>query len=151
MRLFLLLLFVPSLLLSQKVYNYYDECDFESYRNELNNFTEDSSSILYLKDSKTPVNGTVEEYYLKIFGFKETKKISEKYFFVDGKKEDKQTFFYKNGNIDFEESYKNNKLDGPDVGWYKNGKLESEVKYNEGEIISERCFDNDGNKIECKE
>ena len=31
----------------------------------------------------------------------------------------------------------------------KNGKLESEVKYNEGEIISEICFDNDGNKIEC--
>ena len=65
MRLFLLLLFVPSLLLSQKVYNYYDECDWLSYRNELNNFREDSSSILYLKESKKPVNGFVERYSLK--------------------------------------------------------------------------------------
>ena len=31
-----------------------------------------------------------------------------------------------------------------------NGKLTSEVKFNEGEEVSEKCWDEDGNEIECK-
>ena len=166
--LFLLLLFVPSLLLSQKVYNYYDECDWLSYRNELNNFREDSSSILYLKESKKPVNGFVERYSLKTIGLKQKKQISEKCFFVNGKKEGTHSFYYTNGNIkhkilyvDGKKNsclgfYKNGNIEHKDsinhfIEWYKNGKISNKVNKNKEIIFSKKINYKNGNlKFESK-
>ena len=45
----------------------------------------------------------------------------------------------------------NSEQDGVWKFYSINGKLNSEVKYNEGKIISEKCWSEDGNEIECKD
>lgn len=58
-------------------------------------------------------------------------------------------WWYKNGQLEAERSYKNGILNGIHRWWYKNGQLESERNYKDGMFISEKCFDENGNKIIC--
>ena len=37
------------------------------------------------------------------------------------------------------------------AGWYENGQKSSEVTYKDGEEISSKCWDEDGNECECYE
>jgi|TARA_Y100000310_G_C20586674_1_gene765783 hypothetical protein len=44
---------------------------------------------------------------------------------------------------------KKKKLDGLWTMWYENGQKEYEQTWKDGEMISEKCWDEDGNKCEC--
>jgi FKBP-type peptidyl-prolyl cis-trans isomerase len=59
------------------------------------------------------------------------------------------TYWYENGQKQIEVTLKDGKEDGLFTEWYENGQKESEVTYKNGELISEECWDEDGN--ECQE
>jgi len=91
----------------------------------------------------------------------------------DGKRYGKWTFWYKNGQKSQEETYedgeeierlmwyengqkkseetkKNGKPDGKWTNWYENGQKKSEITW-KGEIISEKCWNENGNEEDCLE
>ncbi len=71
--------------------------------------------------------------------------------YKDGEKDGLHKYWYESGNRDMEVNYKDGKLDGLYRKWYLwNGQLESEENYKEGELISKKCWDQNGNQIECK-
>ena len=57
---------------------------------------------------------------------------------------------WNNGDGKIERHYKNGKNDGIWKKWYKNDQLQYEKNYKDGEIIFEKCWDEDGNEIECE-
>ena len=69
-------------------------------------------------------------------------------YFTDG-------IWYKNdgkdGQLSSKGNYKDDKMEGLWKWYYKNGQLKSEENYINGEIISKKCWDEDGNEIECEE
>ena len=54
------------------------------------------------------------------------------------------------GSNKVQEYYKDGKKDGLWKKWHKNGQLQYEKNYKDGEIIFEKCWDEDGNEIECE-
>ena len=46
-------------------------------------------------------------------------------------------------------TYKNGKKDGLWTDWDENGKKLKEETYKDGELISQECWDEDGNEKEC--
>ena len=48
-----------------------------------------------------------------------------------------------------EGTYKDGKLDGLYTSWYENGQKQIEVTFKDGELISEQCWDEDGNERDC--
>jgi hypothetical protein len=59
---------------------------------------------------------------------------------------------YGNGQKQGEGTFKNGKKNGKWTSWHDgNGQKESEGTYKDGELISEKCWDEDGNECECDE
>ena len=56
---------------------------------------------------------------------------------------------YENGKKKSEGNFKDNKYDGFWAGWHENGQKSYEVTYKDGELISEKCWDKDGNERDC--
>ena len=60
---------------------------------------------------------------------------------------------YDNGQLEREANYKDGKYDGVYKRWYDNGQLDLEYNYKDGkkdgDIISEKCWDEEGNEIDC--
>ena len=56
---------------------------------------------------------------------------------------------YENGQKEYETTYKDGEEDGLWTGWYDNGQKEFEKTYKDGVIISSKCWDEDGNEIQC--
>jgi len=48
-----------------------------------------------------------------------------------------------------EGTYKDGKLDGLHTLWYENGQKLGEGTIKDGELISSKCWDEDGNEKEC--
>jgi len=48
-----------------------------------------------------------------------------------------------------EGNFKDNEYDGFWAGWHENGQKSYEVTYKDGELISEKCWDKDGNERDC--
>jgi hypothetical protein len=67
----------------------------------------------------------------------------------DGKEDGLQRWWNDNGQLQSECSYKYGKKDGWERSWYDNGQLQSEYNYKEGDLISHKCWDEDGKKINC--
>lgn len=57
--------------------------------------------------------------------------------------------WHENGQLDREGNFKDGKLDGLCKKWYENSQLTWEKIYIDGEIISQKCWDEEGNEIEC--
>ena len=57
---------------------------------------------------------------------------------------------YQNDQLESEISYKDGKYDGLSKTWYENGQLRYEEKITEGELISRKCWDENGKEIECE-
>jgi len=57
---------------------------------------------------------------------------------------------YENCHIKEENSYNFGRLDGLSRFWYENGQLAYQGNYNNGAFISEKCWDEEGNEIECE-
>ncbi len=58
---------------------------------------------------------------------------------------------WENNQLNFEYNYKEGLADGLCRQWYVNGQLSIELNYKAGEILSQKCWDKDGNDIECPE
>jgi antitoxin component YwqK of YwqJK toxin-antitoxin module len=71
--------------------------------------------------------------------------------FKDGKKVGKWTRWYENGQKKREGTYKDGELNGLWTGWYKNGQKKYEETYKDRQFISAKCWDEDGNEIDCSE
>jgi antitoxin component YwqK of YwqJK toxin-antitoxin module len=54
-----------------------------------------------------------------------------------------------NGQKSNEITYKDGNYDGKNTYWYENGQKEGEVTWKDDELISEKCWDEDGNEKEC--
>jgi antitoxin component YwqK of YwqJK toxin-antitoxin module len=69
--------------------------------------------------------------------------------YKDGEFHGTQKGWYKNGQLAFESF----SIDGIDNGlsrqWYENGQLSLEENYLNGELISSKCWDENGNLIQC--
>ena len=61
----------------------------------------------------------------------------------------KTNFWYPSGQKRLEEFYKNGNPDGLRTRWHSNGKKKYEGTYQDGELISSKCWDEDGNECEC--
>lgn len=59
------------------------------------------------------------------------------------------TEYFSNGNIKSKLAYQNFKIHGNATFYFENGKTKRKIKFKEGETISEKCYDKDGNKINC--
>lgn len=98
-----------------------------------------------------------------------------------GKLDGKEKWWYENGQLNAENNYKDGKIrgqakvwhengklhnvinykvgenngyaykDGKVKWWYDNGQLSSETNYKDGLKVSAKCWDEDGNEIECSE
>ena len=60
---------------------------------------------------------------------------------------------YENGQVKIECEYKNGKINGLTKEWYENGQLKRQLIQQEKEPYerNKKCWDEDGNEIECKE
>ena len=66
-----------------------------------------------------------------------------------GKKDGLETVWYENGQMSFKGTFKDGKKDGLVTWWYENGQKRDERNYKDGELISQKCWDEDGNDCEC--
>ena len=70
--------------------------------------------------------------------------------YKDGKKDGNWTSWYENRLRMDEGTYKDGVIDGLWTWWYGNGQKNSEVTYKDGKLISEECWEEDGNGCECE-
>jgi len=57
----------------------------------------------------------------------------------------KMTWWYENGQKEYEGTYKDGKLDGKWTDWYENGQKKYEGIYKDGKKVDEKEWDKDGN------
>ena len=69
----------------------------------------------------------------------------------DGELEGLYQYYYENGQLQWEGNYKNGRMDGLWNTYYETGQLKEEWMGTEGVSILVKCWDEDGNEIECKE
>ena len=70
--------------------------------------------------------------------------------FKDGEEDGLYTEWYKNGQKKEESILKDGKMDGLHTEWYEyDGQKKEEGNYKDGELISSKCWDEDGNEKEC--
>ena len=55
--------------------------------------------------------------------------------------------WYTNGQLEHEMNYKDGKRDGLQLAWHENGQLRYERNYKDHELLSKKCYDENGNKI----
>ena len=70
----------------------------------------------------------------------------------DGRAMGLQREWHENGQLRFK--YKVNEKgieDGPLVEWHENGRMLSKRNYKNGELLSEKCFSEDGKEIDCEQ
>ncbi len=59
------------------------------------------------------------------------------------------TEWYENGQKRYEGTWKDGKLNGLVTRWYNNRQKEREGTFKDGEVISSKCWDWNGNEIDC--
>ena len=59
--------------------------------------------------------------------------------------------YHKNGQKELKVMIKDGKEDGLKTYWYENGQKEYEYTYKDGEVISSKCWDWNGNEMDCDE
>mgnify|MGYP001299537663 CR=1 FL=1 len=100
--------------------------------------------LLYEVNSDKPFSGEVVLYHAN--GQKETEGTLK-----DGELDGLWTGWYENGQKGLEGTHKNGERDGLWTGWYENGQKSGEATFKDGELISEKCWDQDGDECECSE
>jgi|TARA_B110000240_G_scaffold174638_1_gene201240 antitoxin component YwqK of YwqJK toxin-antitoxin module len=107
--------------------------------------------------------------------FYENGQLRDEINYSNGEEDGLKRIYYENGQLQFEVRFKNGKEDGPIKSYHQNGKIWFEGKYVNGEedgiskeynkngglirefknengvFIYEKCWDEDGNEIECEE
>ena len=73
--------------------------------------------------------------------------------YKDGQRNGLYKRWSESGRLKHEGNYKNGQLNGVFKVWHRSsvgGQLRYEFNYKDGEIISKKCWDEEGNKIECE-
>ena len=71
--------------------------------------------------------------------------------FKNGKQDGLMTGWYENGQKEREGTLKDGEIDGLSTQWYENGQKRGEATFKDGSLISVKCWDEDGNEIDCSE
>ena len=66
-------------------------------------------------------------------------------------KTEKNILYWSNGKKRYEGTWKDGKLNGLETEWYENGQKSREGTYKDGQLISEECWDENGNNQNCYE
>ena len=69
--------------------------------------------------------------------------------FKDGKYEGLHRVWYENGRLKYESNYKDGKTNGLCRDWYEDGQLMIEYNFKDDRLISEKCFDEEGEPKDC--
>ena len=69
--------------------------------------------------------------------------------YKDGKGDGLWTGWYENGKKWYQGTFKDDEFFGLWNNWYDNGQKLNERTFKDGELISEQCWDEDGNEIDC--
>ena len=126
----------------------------------------EKDGVVYLPQSDKPYSGDVSK--LDNFGktlLKGTHKNGKKdglwtWWYENGEKKNEGTFkngqenglhrwWYENGQKSKEGTYKDGKQVELVTSWYENGQKGKEGTFKDGELVSENCWDIDGNDIDC--
>ena len=97
----------------------------------------------YSKTSNKPYGG-------KAFSLDERGEIIVEGKYRNGKKDGKWTTRWGNGRKWEEGSYRNSKKYGKWTTWRENGQKNFERSYEDGKLLSLKCWDEDGNEMECE-
>ena len=100
--------------------------------------------VFYTKDTNKPYSGQVFSLY------EDGEKKSEGTI-KEGKWDGLWTGWYENGQKEREGTYKDGELDGKWTRWHENGQKRGEATFKDGSLISVKCWDEDGNEIDCSE
>ena len=103
----------------------------------------DGFEVAYGEDYDLPKN------YTGIVKFCRNGKVTSFTTFKDGLVNGLTRWWWNNGNIQYEAFEIDGLLDGICREWYENGQLANSANYENGIIVSEECWDEDGNKIKC--
>ena len=103
-------------------------------------------------------NGRLNEIVNYSFGIQdgidkwwsESGQLTHEWNFKNGKKEGRNIQWYDNGQLWNESFYINGQRSGSCKSFHENGKLEWEAKFLKGVILSEKCWDENGNNIKCE-
>jgi len=66
-----------------------------------------------------------------------------------GQIEYKKTY-HENGQLKYETNWKDDKEEGLEKLYYESGRIYSEGNYKDGELISKKCWDKNGQEIDCE-
>ncbi|HIN02478.1 MAG TPA: hypothetical protein EYM60_03980, partial [Candidatus Marinimicrobia bacterium] len=69
--------------------------------------------------------------------------------YKNGGKDGLETWRYENGQKGFEGTWKDFEINGKWTYWSEDGEKWKEEIYKDGELTSEKCWDWDGNEIDC--
>ena len=96
------------------------------------------------------VIGVVKDYYIN-GGLQWTGQFSSYNFSTnEGVSEGLIKSYHENGELSSEENYVNDLLEGLNKSYHENGELSSEQNYVNGKLLDSKCWDIDGNEIECE-
>ena len=97
----------------------------------------------YSKTSNKPYSG-------KVFSLDESGEMRVEGKYRNGKKYGKWTTRWGNGQKWEKGSYKDSKKYGKWTTWRENGQKNFERSYEDGKLLSLKCWDEDGNEMECE-
>tara|TARA_B110000196_G_C20499386_1_gene366053 strand:- start:88 stop:492 length:405 start_codon:yes stop_codon:yes gene_type:complete len=99
--------------------------------------------VVYLKSNNKVVTGIIYDNYENgQLIFENSRK--------DGRAHGLSRFWYENGQLQYEANYKDGKEDGLLRAWYENGQLMVKSNAKSGKKISQECWDEEGNEIDCE-
>jgi antitoxin component YwqK of YwqJK toxin-antitoxin module len=70
--------------------------------------------------------------------------------YKNGLRHGAEKYWFKNGHLMSQEEYFFDQYDGLSQSWHENGQLAQESKYDRGILLSKKCWDESGKKIECE-
>ncbi|MCB9197123.1 MAG: hypothetical protein H6600_01590 [Flavobacteriales bacterium] len=75
--------------------------------------------------------------------------LKEKVNFKNGRQEGELLGYFRNGQLAMKEFYINGDRDGECLYYHENGQISSKILYQQGIMLEEQCFDENGITIEC--
>lgn len=90
-----------------------------------------------------------DDVRIKVRGF-ENGKLSYEGDVIENELEGTFKSFYENGKVLNEGRHKKNEMDGEWKGYYESGNLRKIGVFKDGVVLSQKCWDEDGNETECE-
>jgi antitoxin component YwqK of YwqJK toxin-antitoxin module len=148
------IMYYKSKLFSGIGFNVYKNQRIEREENYKNGKREGSWKRWYISGQLESEKNYKDGKKIKQIEWYENGQVEAEYTLIDGNRDRwNHTFYYDNGQIEYiEDLIKKDRevtREGVVRSWYYNGQLEYEHSYKNGEIIFEKCWDEDGNEIEC--